>query len=40
MEKMKSTDKVTLDNLSLSHDKYWAVALDGRVIKTFYKDQL
>ena len=24
----------------MSHDKYWAVALDGRPAKTFYKDTL
>ena len=27
-------------NLSLSHGKYWAVALDGKVTKTMYKDPL
>ena len=26
--------------MSLSHGKYWGVALDGRVIKTIYKDRL
>lgn len=31
---------VSLNNLSLSHDKYWAITLDGRVVKTFYKDML
>lgn len=29
-----------MENLSLSHDKYYAVCLDGRVMKTFYKDQM
>jgi len=29
-----------MENMSLSHDQYWAVALDGRVIKTMYKDVL
>ena len=38
MDKLKPLEQVSLNNLSLSHDKYWAVALDGRVIKTFYKD--
>lgn len=38
MDKLKPTEEVNLNNLSLSHDKYWAVCLDGRVIKTFYKD--
>lgn len=33
-------EKVTLNNLSMSHDIYWAVTLDGRVTKTFYKDDL
>ena len=40
LETLKPSDQVTLDNLSLSHDKYWAITLDGRVIKTFYKDRL
>ena len=31
--------KITFDNLSLS-DKYWGVALDGKVIKTIFKDNL
>jgi len=29
---------VTFENASLSHGPYWAVALDGRVVKTLYKD--
>ena len=32
--------EVNLTNLSRSHDNYWAVALDGRIIKTMYKDPL
>ena len=40
LEKIHATEKVSLDNLSKSHDKYWAITLDGRVIKTFFKDQL
>ena len=35
--KLSSTDKVDFTNCHLS-DKYWAVALDGRVTKTLYKD--
>lgn len=34
----KST-KINLNNCNLS-DTYWAVALDGRVTKTLYKDDL
>ena len=33
-------DEVDFTNLSRSHDQYWAVALDGRVVKTMYKDPL
>lgn len=40
LPKLPAGEKVTLDNLSLSHDKYYAITLDGRVAKTFYKDQL
>ena len=29
-----------MNNISLSHDKYYAVTLDGKVIKTLYKDNL
>jgi chaperone required for assembly of F1-ATPase len=29
-----------LNNLSLSHDKYYGVTLDGKVTKTLYKDDL
>ena len=38
--KLKASDDVTYDNLSLSHGPYWAVALDGRIIKTIYKDPM
>ena len=31
-------EQMSLHNCSLSHDKYWAVSLDGRILKTFYKD--
>ena len=33
---------VGLNNLSSASndDQYWAVALDGRIIKTMYKDEL
>ena len=37
---MKPTDDVSLNNLSLSHGPYWAVALDNRIIKTMYKDAM
>ena len=40
MPKLKPTEDVTLDNLSMSHGPYWAVALDNRVIKTMYKDPM
>jgi chaperone required for assembly of F1-ATPase len=39
-KKLNSNEKVTLNNISLSHDKYYAVTLDGKVIKTLYKDNL
>jgi chaperone required for assembly of F1-ATPase len=38
--KLKSNEKVNLNNLSMSHDTYWAVTLDDRVTKTFFKDDL
>ena len=38
--KLKASDEVTYDNLSKSHGPYWAVALDGRPIKTIYKDPM
>lgn len=31
---------MSLQNLSRSHDRYWAVTLDGKVTKTLYKDDL
>ena len=40
LPKLEKDESVSLNNLSLSHDKYWAIALDGRVTKTFYKDIL
>jgi chaperone required for assembly of F1-ATPase len=30
----------SLENCSLNHSKYWAVKLDGRVLKTLYKDPM
>ena len=38
-EGLESQDQVTFDNLSLS-DKYYAVTLDGKAVKTMYKDDL
>jgi chaperone required for assembly of F1-ATPase len=38
--KLKPNEKVNLNNLSMSHDTYWAVTLDDRVTKTFFKDDL
>ena len=35
-----SSQKVSLNNLHLSYDKYYAVTLDGKVTKTLYKDDL
>lgn len=40
LPRLKSDEDVTFDNLSMSHGQYWAVALDGRVIKTIYKDAM
>jgi len=40
LPKLPSNEEISLNNISLSHDKYWAVALDGRVTKTMYKDVL
>ena len=40
LSKIDLNDDVTMENLSKSHDTYWAVALDGRVIKTIYKDAM
>lgn len=39
-KKLELSKDVTFDNLSLSHGPYWAVALDGRIIKTMYKDPM
>jgi len=38
LAKIPSGEAISLNNLSMSHDKYYAVTLDGRVVKTFYKD--
>jgi hypothetical protein len=38
--KIPAGDKLSLQNLSHSHDGYFAVALDGRVTKTLYQDVL
>lgn len=40
VERLQASEQVTLNNLSMSHDTYWAVTLDGRVTKTFFKDDL
>ena len=40
LPKLKPSEEVNFDNLSLAHGPYWAVALDGRVIKTMYKDPM
>ena len=39
-QKIPKEEKVDYKNLSLSHGKYWAVTLDGKVTKTMYKDNL
>lgn len=38
LPKLSASEDVTFDNLSMSHGPYWAVSLDGRIIKTMYKD--
>ena len=38
--KIAAGDQIGFNNLSLSHDRYWAVTLDGKVTKTMYKDNL
>ena len=38
--KIPAGEQVSVNNLSLSSDKYWAVTLDGKVTKTMYKDNL
>ena len=40
LQKIAATDPLTLNNVSQSHDKYYAITLDGRVVKTFYKDTM
>ena len=40
LTKLAASDEVTFDNLSLSHDGYWAVSLDKRIIKSMYKDPM
>ena len=40
LPKLKPTEDVSFENLSMCHGPYWAVALDGRVIKTMYKDPM
>ena len=40
LPKLLPAEEVNFDNLSMSHGPYWAVALDGRVIKTMYKDPM
>ena len=40
LPKIQSGDPLSLQNLSLAHEKYYAVTLDGRVTKTLYQDVL
>ena len=40
MLKLNASEDVSFENLSMSHGPYWAVALDGRIIKTMYKDPM
>ena len=40
LPKLPKDEEVSLNNLSLSHDKYYALTLDGRVVKTLFKDTL
>lgn len=40
LQKLKESEEVTYNNLSLSKGPYWGIALDGRTIKTIYKDKL
>jgi chaperone required for assembly of F1-ATPase len=40
LTKLPADQKVSLQNLRHSHDKYYAVTLDGKVTKTLYKDDL
>ena len=36
LPKIDRDEPLSLNNLQLSHDKYYAVTLDGRVTKTLY----
>lgn len=38
--KLSPSEDVSFENCSLSHGQYWAVALDGRILKTMYKDTM
>ena len=40
LQKLKENEQVNFNNLSMCHGPYWGIALDGRVIKTIYKDKL
>ena len=40
MQKLKANEKVSFNNLSKSHGPYYGIALDGRPLKTMYKDKL
>ena len=40
LPKLGADEKVTFNNLSKSHGPYFGIALDGRLIKTIYKDPL
>jgi chaperone required for assembly of F1-ATPase len=40
LKKLLDTEDVNFDNLSMCHGQYWAVALDGRIMKTMYKDSM
>ena len=40
IEKLKPEESVTYNNLSKTHGPYWGVALDGRPIKTIYKERM
>jgi hypothetical protein len=36
LPKLDKDEPLTINNLQLSHDKYYSVTLDGRVTKTLY----
>jgi ATP synthase mitochondrial F1 complex assembly factor 2 len=38
IDKLNASEAISHHNLSKTSDKYWAVCLDGRVMKTLYKD--